>query len=101
MPLGWIAFCACSVCDQLGNVEPHGGELLRGELEVDLLVLRAEEVDLRNVRHAEQLGAYALGIVAQLAMSKTVRSEREYQRVGVAELVIEERPLHSLAARSA
>ena len=28
VPLGWMAFCACSVSYQLGNVEPHGGELL-------------------------------------------------------------------------
>ena len=82
--------------DQLGNVEPHGGELLRGELQVDFLVLGTEEVDLRNVRHAEQLGAHALGVVAQLALSKTIRGERENQRVGVPELVIEERPLHPL-----
>ena len=34
--------------DQLGNVEPHGGELLRGELQVDFLVLGAEEVDFRQ-----------------------------------------------------
>ena len=35
---------------QLGDVEPHGGELLRRELQVDFLVLGAEEVDLRDVR---------------------------------------------------
>ena len=82
--------------DQLGNVEPHGGELLRGELQVDFLVLGTEEVDFRHVRHAEQFGAHALGIVAQLALSKTIRGERENERVGVPELVIEERPLHPL-----
>ena len=54
--------------DQLGNVEPHGGELLRGELQVDFFVLGTEEVDFRHVRHAEQFGAHALGIVAQLAL---------------------------------
>ena len=81
---------------QLGNVEPHGGELLGGELQVNFLVLGAEEIDLCNVRHAEQLGAHALGIVAQLALSETIRSQREDQRIGVAELVIEERPLHPL-----
>ena len=91
-----MAFCACSVCDQLGNVEPHGGELLGGELEVDLLVLRADEIDLGNVGHAEQLGAHALGMVAQLAVREAVRGQREDERIGVAELVVEERPLHAL-----
>ena len=87
--------------DQLGNVEPHGGELLGGELEIDLLVLRADEIDLGNVGNAQQLGAHALGMVAQLAMREAVRGQGEDERIGVAELVVEERPLHALAARSA
>ena len=86
---------------QLGNVEAHGGELLGRELQIDLLVLRADEVDLGNVGHAQQLGAHALGIVAQLAMREAVRGQREDQRIGVAELVVEERALHALTARSA
>ena len=53
---------------QLGNVEPHGGELLGGELQVDFLVLGAEKIDLRDVGNAEQFGSHALGIVAQLAV---------------------------------
>ena len=95
-PAGLDGVLLLQSLDQLGNVEPHGGELLRGELQVDFLVLGAEEVDLRHVRHAEQFGAHALGIVAQLALSKTIRGERENERVGVPELVIEERPLHPL-----
>ena len=66
--------------DQLGNVEPHGGELLGRELEIDLLVLRADEIDLRNVGNAEQFGSHALGIIAQLAMGEAVRSQRKDQR---------------------
>ena len=65
----------------LSSFEPHGGKLLRGELQVDFLVLGTEEVDFRHVRHAEQFGAHALGIVAQLALSKTIRGERENERV--------------------
>ena len=77
---------------QLRNVEAHGGELLGGELEVDLLVLRADQIDLGNVGNAEQLAAQTLGMVAQLAMGKAVRGQGEDERIGVAELVIEERP---------
>ena len=84
---------------QLGNVEPHGGELLGGELQVDLLVLGADEIDLGNVRDAAQLAAQTLGMVAQLAMRKAVRGQGEDQRVGVAELVVEERALNSLRQR--
>ena len=81
---------------QLGNVEPHGGELLGGELQVDLLILGADEIDLGNVRNAEQLATQALGMVAQLAMRKAVRGQGEDERIGVAELVVEERTLHAL-----
>ena len=37
---------------QARDIETHGGELLGGELQIDLLVLRADEIDLGNVRHA-------------------------------------------------
>ena len=84
---------------QLGNVEPHGGELLGGELQVDLLVLRADEIDLGNVRNAAQLATQTLGMVAQLAMRKAVRGQGEDERIGVAELVVEERTLHALRQR--
>ena len=63
--------------DQAGKVEPHGGELLGGELQVNLLVLGADQIDLGNVRNAEQLATQTLGIVAQLAMRKTVRGQGE------------------------
>ena len=101
VPLGWIAFCACSVCYQAGDVEAHGGELLGRELEIDLLVLRADEIDLGNVRHAQQLAAQALGVVAQLAVREAVGGQREDEGIGVAELVVEERTLQCPAARSA
>src|SRR3954447_98711 len=47
---------------QLGNVEPHGGELLGRELQIDFFVLYAEKVDLGHVGNTEQLGSHALGI---------------------------------------
>ena len=82
--------------DQLRNVEPHGGELLSGEFEIDFLVLRAEKVDLRNVGNAEQLGSCPFGIVAQLALGEAIRGQREDQGISIAELVVEERTLHAL-----
>ena len=54
---------------QRDDVEAERGDLLGRELEVDLLVLHAEQVDLGDVGHAQQLGAHALGIVAQLAVA--------------------------------
>ena len=94
-----MAFCALQRLHQLGNVEPHSGELLGRELEVDLFVLRADEIDLGDVGNAAQLAAHALGMIAQLAMGEAVRSQGKYQRIGIAELVVEERPLNSLRQR--
>ena len=84
---------------QLGNVEPHGGELLGRELQIDFLVLGPEQVDLGNIGNAEQLGSHALGIIAQLAVGEAIRSQREDQGIRIAELVVEERTLHALRQR--
>ena len=90
MPLGTSAFCACRVCDQRVDVEAEGGDLLGRELQIDLLVLHADQLDLGDVAHAQQLGAQAVGLVAQLAMREAVGGQRIDQRIGVAELVVEE-----------
>ena len=81
---------------ELGNVEPHGSELLGRELQINLFVLGAEQVDLRNVGNAEQFGSHALGIIAQLAVGEAIRSQREDQGISIAELVVEEGTLHAL-----
>ena len=81
---------------ELGNVEPHGGELLGRELQINLLVLGAEKVDLRNVGNAEQFGTHVLGIIAQLAVGEAIRSQREDQGISVPEFIVEEGTLHAL-----
>src|SRR6476620_617052 len=81
------------------DVETHGGKLLGRKLQIDLLVLRADQVDLGNVWQAEQLTTQALSMVAQLAMRETVGGEREDERIGIAELIVEEGALDALGQR--
>ena len=75
--------------DQGRPVDPEAGELLRRELDENLLVLRAEDLDLRHVRNLQQARADVLDIVAQLAMGETVGGEAVDQPIGVAEVVVE------------
>ena len=55
--------------DQRGAVDPETRELLGRELHVDALVLRAEDVDLRDVRQFEELLADVLNVVPQLPLA--------------------------------
>ena len=55
--------------DQGRAVDAEARQLLGRKLDEDLLVLRAEELDLRHVRNLQQPRADVLDIVAQLAMA--------------------------------
>ena len=52
------------------SVDAERGELGVGELDPDLLVLQADQVDLGDVRHALQLLPDALGVVLQSRVVK-------------------------------
>ena len=67
------------------------GELLGRELDEDLLVLRAEHLDLGDVGHLQQARARRLDVVAQLAEGEAVGGEAVDDAEGVAEVVVEER----------
>ena len=69
--------------------EAEAGEPRGGELEEDLLVLGAEDLDLRDVGHREQARARVLDVVAQLAVREPVGGEAVDDAVGVAEVVVE------------
>ena len=72
-------------------IDAEGCKLLHRELDEDLLVLRAQDLDLRNVGHPEELRADVLDIVAKLAMGEAVGGESVDDPEGVAELVVETR----------
>ena len=78
--------------DQRRAVDAEAGELLHRELDEDPLVLGAQDLDLRDVGHVQQLRADVLDIVAQLAMGEAVGGEAVDDPERVAELVVEARP---------
>ena len=77
--------------DQRGAVDPEPGQPLGRELDVDALVLRAEDVDLGDVRQLQQPLADLVHVVPQLLAGEAVGGEAVDDAVGVAELVVEER----------
>ncbi len=83
------------------EVQAQAGEPLDRELDVDLLVLRAQHLDLRDVGHLQQPRARRLDVVAQLAEVEAVGGEAVDDAEGVAEVVVEERPDHAGGQRLA
>ena len=71
---------------------PEARQLLGRELDVDVFVLRAHDVDLGDVRQLQQARADVLDMVLQLAVGEAVRREAVDDAVGVAELVVEAGP---------
>jgi hypothetical protein len=65
------------------------------DLDVDLLFLHAEQIDLRDIRHAQQVLAHLLDVVLEFPVAEAVGREREHHAVHVAELVVEERALQA------
>ena len=55
--------------DQRRVVQPEPGQPLGREFDEDYLVLRAQDLDLRDVGHLQQAGAHLLDLVAQLAVA--------------------------------
>ncbi len=82
--------------DQRLEVEAVARELAGREIEVDRLGLGADQLRLADIGDLEHLRADGLDVVAQLPMRQTIRREGVDVSVDVAELVVEERPLHAL-----
>ena len=85
--------------EHLVEVQIEVGELLRREAQVHLLVLIAEDLDLADVRRAQELGARRLGEVACLARREAVIGDAVDDAEDVAELVVEEGSDHALRQR--
>jgi hypothetical protein len=73
------------------RIDAEVGERLRRQLDPDLLVLRAHQLDLGDVRQPEQRLAHVLHRVAKLGEREAVGGERVDRPEDVAELVVEER----------
>ncbi len=77
------------------DVQPHLRELGLLELDVDLLVLVAEQGDLGDVGHAQQLLADRIGVVVELAIGEAVGGQRIDGAVHIAEIIVEVRSTHA------
>ena len=77
------------------------GELGVAQLDPDLLVLQADQVDLADVGCALQFQLDALGIVLQHRVVEALAGQRVDVAEGVAEFVVEERTDHAFGQRRA
>ena len=77
-------------------VDAERGHLAGRELQVDDLVLSADQVDLADIRDGEHLCPHVLDIVAQLARAQPVGSEGVDVAGDVPEMIVEQRPLEPL-----
>ena len=74
--------------------QPQLGQLRVGDLDVDALLLVADEVDLVDAGNAQQLGAQTFGIVMQLRRREAIALQGVEIGVDVAEFIVEVRSLH-------
>jgi hypothetical protein len=85
--------------EHLGRHQAHGGQPRRADVDVDLFVLHADQLDLLHVRDAAQFARQFVGFAAQVAhaVARLVvpRGEGEDLDLHVAELVVGERALHA------
>jgi hypothetical protein len=78
--------------DQRSAVNAKSRQLLGRKLDIDALILRAQDIDFRDVRQLEQLLADPIDVIPQLAMGEPVRREAVDDAVSVAKLIVETRP---------
>ncbi len=71
------------------------GQLHIGNVDVDVLVLVAEIIDFADARDVQKFGAQLIGVVMQLRGRVAIALQCIDVGIDVAELVVEERPLHA------
>ena len=99
VPAASTVLVAASVEAISAGSMPSDASLALRRLDVDLLVLHADQLDLVDVGDAQELVARRVGEVAQLGVAEAVAGDRVQVAEGVAELVVEERPAHALRQR--
>jgi hypothetical protein len=82
--------------DQFHAVHAEFSQAVRRELDIDALVLSAQELGFGNIFHAQQTRARLFRVIAQLPVTEAVRGEGINDPVSVAEFIIEERPQNAL-----
>ncbi len=84
-----------------GRLDAERAQARVGHLDVDLLVLLADQIHLADVLHAQELVADAVGRLLELRVRIAVAGDRVDVAEGVAELVVEKRPDHARGKRRA
>ena len=84
----------CSGQSLLVHSEP--GQLMHREFNVHFLVLSAENFDLRDIGHLQQLRAAVLDVVAQLTLAEAVCGKAIDDAERIAEFIVETRPDYPL-----
>ena len=82
-------------CQDGRQIKPQAGQFFSGELDKYLLVLRAQHLNLGDVRHLQQARARRFDVVAQLTEGETVGSKGVDDAKSIAEVVVEERADHA------
>ncbi|MNX94230.1 hypothetical protein D3C86_1264550 [compost metagenome] len=76
-------------------IDAEGCDLPRGELQIDRLVLRADDIDLADIVDGQHLCTGILHQVAQLPLAETIAGEGVDIAIDISETVIEEGADHA------
>ncbi|MND69155.1 hypothetical protein D3C80_606190 [compost metagenome] len=76
--------------------QAEGGQLEVGQLDPDLLVLQAKQLDLADVLDPLQLDLHPVGVVLEHGVVEAITGQRVDVAEGGAEFIVEERPLNTL-----
>src|SRR4029077_15372489 len=82
--------------DDCTDVEAERRDFPGRKLQKNLFILRAENVDLRDIRDSQDFRANVFDAIAQLPLAQTVAGERVDVAEDVTEAVVEARPDHAL-----
>ncbi len=88
-PAGLTTFCACNAAISAERSMPRPASCSIENSTIHALILRAEHLDLRDIRHQQQLRADLVDVIAQFALVEPIGGEAVDDAIGIAELVVE------------
>ena len=91
MPAGTTAFCSGKRIEERLRRDAEGRELGVAELDEDLLVLHAVEIDLGDARHLEKLLPQRLRDALQLRIVGAIAGQHVEDEIDVAVFVVDVR----------
>lgn len=90
----------CVLLAQLGqhlvHVQAQLRQALLRDLDEELFVLHAKQLDLRHIGHAQQLLARVIGKLLELCVAESLGLQRVDHAIHITKVVIEERALNAL-----